>query len=743
MNLDFLPNLPKSDLDDRTQQDLVEEALLRIPRYCPEWTNYSASDPGVTLIELFGWVTEQMLQRFNQVPRRNYVTFLELLGVRLNPPMPARTNLTFYLNVALDEPYQISAGTEVATVRTELEEAVVFSTDEPLTIGVPQIRHVLTSATKEETPQVLQDRLTNYWSQSSQGEWFGPAQTLFAARPQADNCMYIVLAPTENVSGNVVALTVTGAAAATTGIDPNRPPRRWEAWTGTHWAPVLRAESDDLTQGFSFHQLNQQRSTGPTTAAVTSPSADILLHLPSHFPEETFATYRGHWLRCVCLSPTADRPAYAQSPLLQAVSIRGIGGTVSASQCQVVYNEQLGISDGTAGQTFQLFAKPVLQRSANEHLQVTLPNGFPETWQEVSNFANSGPDDRHYIIDSITGTVQLGPSVKDPGYLRQAIAQRQIQFQNANLPQSQTQSQPVPPAGGTPAQEQQYGQVPPKGAVLQMVAYRTGGGERGNVQSGRLQVLKTALPYVASVTNREAARHGTNAESLEAAAIRAPALLRNRDRAVTIEDFEFLTQQAAPGAVAQCKCLAANSRQRSGGVQILIVPVTHTADVYRGEGMHPDRFQVSPSLKQQISRFLDERKLLGTRIELGEPDYVGVSVRAEVGLDIARTNLQARESILKALRISLYRFLNPLTGGLEGKGWPFGQCVHVSDVMGVLRQVEGVSYIGALELFELRHEPQGWIRKPVSNRQVDPGPTGLICSWRDRALRSNHTINAL
>ena len=85
MEFDFLPKLPKSDLDDRTFQDLVQECLLRIPRYCPEWTNYNPSDPGITLVELFAWLTDQMLLRFNQVPRRNYVTFLELLGIRLQP----------------------------------------------------------------------------------------------------------------------------------------------------------------------------------------------------------------------------------------------------------------------------------------------------------------------------------------------------------------------------------------------------------------------------------------------------------------------------------------------------------------------------------------------------------------------------------------------------------------------------------------------------------------------------------
>ena len=71
--------LPKENLDDRTFEDLVAECILRIPRYCPEWTDFNPSDPGITLVELFAWLTDQMLMRFNKVPRRNYITFLELL----------------------------------------------------------------------------------------------------------------------------------------------------------------------------------------------------------------------------------------------------------------------------------------------------------------------------------------------------------------------------------------------------------------------------------------------------------------------------------------------------------------------------------------------------------------------------------------------------------------------------------------------------------------------------------------
>ncbi|MCX5933374.1 MAG: putative baseplate assembly protein [Pseudanabaena sp. LacPavin_0818_WC45_MAG_42_6] len=179
----FFLSCQKSDLDDRTFEELVNECLLRIPRYCPEWTNYNPSDPGVTLIELFAWLTDQMLMRFNQVPRRNYVAFLELLGIRLQPPAPAQTEVTFYLSASLPEPYTIPAGVEVATQRTETEEAIIFSTDQPLVIGNPRILNLLAAPRVEENPEFLQDLLLDVWTEDRDEGWSGQEIALFRLNP--------------------------------------------------------------------------------------------------------------------------------------------------------------------------------------------------------------------------------------------------------------------------------------------------------------------------------------------------------------------------------------------------------------------------------------------------------------------------------------------------------------------------------------------------------------------------------
>src|SRR5450759_4094365 len=108
--------LPVPNLDDRRFQDLVDDAKRLVQQRCPEWTDHNVSDPGVTLIELFAWMTEQYLFRLNQVPDKNLVAFLDLIGVRLRPAQPARGDVTFALSAAAatSRRSQIPAWTEVA-----------------------------------------------------------------------------------------------------------------------------------------------------------------------------------------------------------------------------------------------------------------------------------------------------------------------------------------------------------------------------------------------------------------------------------------------------------------------------------------------------------------------------------------------------------------------------------------------------------------------------------------------------
>src|SRR5919109_5411910 len=115
--------IPAPKLDDRAFDDIVAEAVRLIPRYCPEWTNHNPSDPGITLIELAAWMTDIILYRLNRVPEKNYVAFLNLLGIKLKPPLPARGLLTFSL-VEGAERQIIREGVSVATPQAADEDTI-------------------------------------------------------------------------------------------------------------------------------------------------------------------------------------------------------------------------------------------------------------------------------------------------------------------------------------------------------------------------------------------------------------------------------------------------------------------------------------------------------------------------------------------------------------------------------------------------------------------------------------------
>src|SRR6185369_611088 len=103
-------------LDDRRYQALLDEALARIPVHTPEWTNFNKSDPGVTLIEIFAFLTENLLYRSNQIPERNRRTILKSLGIGLQPASSARGLVTFLNDrgpletVTIDGELEVRAG---------------------------------------------------------------------------------------------------------------------------------------------------------------------------------------------------------------------------------------------------------------------------------------------------------------------------------------------------------------------------------------------------------------------------------------------------------------------------------------------------------------------------------------------------------------------------------------------------------------------------------------------------------
>jgi predicted phage baseplate assembly protein len=651
-------------LDDRRFQDIVDQAKRMIPQYCPEWTDHNVSDPGVTLIELFAWMTELLLYRVNQVPDKMYLHFLEMIGVKLEPPRAATVPVTFYLSEAQPNDITIPRETEVATVRTETSPSIIFTTEQDLIIRPAVLTGLYTrSAGRGSTGWTVHDLK----QLSLPGQRIG----VFPPQPAPGDAFYLSFAT--ELSRHVLALVIDCEVAGGAGIDPLNPPFEWQVWQGGLARWVNCEVEFDGTGGF-----NQP--------------GEIIIHLPT-MAEDELQGVRAFWLRCRLTETQSGEGGYREAPQLNRIRSESRGGTVAARHAVTVLDEGVGTSDGSAGQSFHLMHTPLLNRDPErDFLIVTPPGGEPELWQEVANFAESGPEDRHFTLDTISGELRLGAALLQPD--------------------------------GT---VYRFGVVPPQGSELVFSRYQYGGGVAGNLPAEMLSVLKTSIPYVARVSNRQASAGGQDAQSVQDAIMRAPNMLRARTRAVTADDYAYLAAQVPD--VARAACLVpgeqpgAADEPEPGSVVVLVVP--QIAEV--GGQIVPEQLTLSAELRAAVSAFLRERSLIGVRLEVRPPQYIWISVRARL-LVPPRSSAGLVAEVQRRAEQALYRYLNPFVGGSQEQGWPFGRDLHVSEIYGLLQRVPRVEFVEEVEV-NVREPGRTAGVQPVLSR-LDVPPQALICSYQ-------------
>lgn len=611
--------LPAPDLDDRRFQQLVDDAKRMVMARCPTWTDHNVSDPGVTLIETFAYMTDVLLYRLNRVPDRLYLKFLELIGLQLFPATSARTGVTFYLSSPAQATLTLPRGTRAATMRTETQDPVVFTTVEDLPIVACSLGSVSTAfATQEDrTDQTEKLRMRVPF-------------VAFSGPPAPGDALLVGL--TEAVPRCAIRLqfqcTIEGV-----GVDPDDPPLQWEAYDGNNWHAC--EVSEDGTGG-----LNREGT--------------IIVHVPRQHSAALLNGERAGWLRARVTATVEGQPGYSASPTIQGLVADTIGGTTDAAHADLIENETLGVSEGVPGETFKTAYAPVLPAGDALRMLVTSDDGQTE-WNQVDHFAESTATDHHFMLDAVHGVISFGPGVREQdGTMRQ------------------------------------YGAVAPKAAIVQLEGYATGGGRIGNVGPGSIRTLKSSIPFIAGVDNRAPATGGVDGEDLESAKSRGPILLRTRNRAVTAEDFEQLTRAAAP-EIARVKCLPAGEGADAGSVRILVVPA---APVIDGQIRFVDLVP-SEETMQRILEALDSARLVGTRVIIEPPVYQGVTVVAQVKAKPKTSAVRVREEASAVL----HHYFNPLVGGPDGHGWPWGRPIQSGEAYTALQKIRGVDFVEEIRLF--------------------------------------------
>ncbi|MEQ1502468.1 MAG: baseplate J/gp47 family protein [Myxococcota bacterium] len=134
------------NLDDRRYADIVREARALIPQYCPEWTNLSDADPGMTMVQLFAWMTEMTIYRLNRVPDKTYVHFLNFIGEERRDARPAAVPLTFSPSNPDAHPVtELPPYTRASTRQASGAEALHYLTTDALTVHDAVIERIVAS----------------------------------------------------------------------------------------------------------------------------------------------------------------------------------------------------------------------------------------------------------------------------------------------------------------------------------------------------------------------------------------------------------------------------------------------------------------------------------------------------------------------------------------------------------------------------------------------------------------------
>jgi len=693
-------------LEPRDYQQLLDEALARIPVHNPEYTNFNGADPGITLLELWAFLTEALAYRANQIPERNRRKFIQLLGVPTQPALAARGLVSIARERSELETVTLDAGLEVKA------GAVSFRTDDGLDVlpvvaecfvklpvaGRPadvDYYRQLYASLLGPVPDGKDVRLYRTVSLSDlAGQGGARLQTT------ADGSLWVALllpeGPPPTDADRQAAARALAGRTLTLGVVPVVSSDDAAADAGSPHAPVLapldyqlpalapdhRLPDDPAARVATYRSLVARAGGNvlvePGTVQVSLPDAagdiglwsnlepleDGAADFPPSLEDTKLRDRVVTWLRLKAASG-------AQADLLHV----GIN-TVTVTQRERIVLEPLPDGTGQPDQSAQLAKAPVL--AGTVAVVVTPLAGAPQAWHEIDDLLAAGAE----------------VAVRDP-----------------RLPPG-TPSRPVgdalvfavdPATGLVRFGDGARGTRPPAGARVQ-ASYDVTLGAAGNLGAGAISTAPE-LAGTFTVTNPVPTWGGANGESLAEAEKQAARYLQHRDRLVTATDFEAIVRRTPGVQLGRVEVLPTFNpqtvppTQAPGAVTVMVIP--------RVDALHPSAPEPDRLFLNTICHYLDPRRLVTTEVFLRGPTYVDVWVAIGLEVGAGRDIAVVHEAVRDAVR----RFLSPLDptdddwflaasvplgadpGTREPHGWPLGRPVQRLEVAAVANRVPGVRLV--------------------------------------------------
>jgi hypothetical protein len=751
--------LPLPHLDDRRWSDLVEEGRALIPRYAPQWTDHNVHDPGITLIELFAWLTEANIYRLNRITERHRRKFLGLLGFEPHQPRASRAVL-LCKSGAGSHAFPLPAGTEFEAPGA-MGETVPFRTLRDLNVAGVELAALQVDAGDGG----IRDR-TRDWREGLPLHMLGSTPVLGAA-------LYLGFA--EVPRNEPVALALRFQGPGNDDTERARISDETIAWRAAG-QPVLPAgfRDDEMRQSGTLEETPPHHSakvvweifTGdwtplePVSSAVRPAAGQVWDDTRSltldgivefNLPTTVTPTALGRvgdpllYLRCRLVAGTHDAV-----PMLTGLAPNG----VIAEQAVPVW-QSFAIAAGInpTGTT------PVPGNQQRLRMRLAADGRIHQLTFLEPEDAPEDPDVTvlSYVAPTATAPgeitlelVRIGSGHGGPAQ-RLTLPRAPIQLESFSLFthdgagwQRWTRRNDLDAAKRTdfcyelePARGEiafgngERGQVVPAGLPI-LAAYRWTRADAANAPAANLLRLaqtprnnlwpgprpQTAVQMIRTRSGRAAEtlpeatgravetlyaherlldlQAETGCESLDQMDRQRVRTLQAPSRAVNLPDIERLALEVPGTRVARARAWrdaypTAPCLKAPGVITVIIVPDTPVA-----------RPKPTAGLLNAVRSYLDQRRILCTRLEIIGPEYLEVRVDAKVRTLPHTSTSRVRQAIVRTLN----DFLDPRSGGPEGRGWPFGRDVYRSEIMQLIDGVPGVDHVLALQLGNLQGEAQ-------------------------------------
>jgi hypothetical protein len=695
-------------LDDRNFAQLVAEVTARIPVHTPEWNNFNDSDPGMTLVQLFSFMTENLLYRSNRMPEANRLKFLSLLGIGLQPASAGRGLVEIRNERGPLRATTLRSGTELlaGNVRFRTRNDInILPVSARLYYKQPQ------ADLDEATLQQYRDLYETFLEGPTDSLVF--YETLPLEKPEIGKPLpEIDLA--DNVAGTIdgslwMALIAREGGDATRAVDDARKAIAGQTLTiGIY--PTNRQEIRVLTQQNNENQTSEPglifeiaapdpndtsplpppRYTrlsveyaedvlqNPGIVQVTLPEYERLrlwnfdpteegtLDYPPRLEDRDVAGRVVTWIRMRL--PEVDQ-GQAGDPITRGAVLTWVGiNAARVLQTIPVADERLGVAGGAPNQTYKVANTPVIVAPpggavTESRFEVRVQNDADvfEVWQRTDDLYAAGPEDKVYTLDPESGQVQFGSGLrgKRPGFGREIRA-----------------------------------------------AYEYGGGPEGSVNIGAIN-KSAALPGGFKLENPVPTWGAGRGETVSEGEQNISSFVRHRDRLVTVQDFQDLTRRTPGVSIGRVEVLPlfnpeaftpGGAQQRWPGTLTIMVVPEH--NIEQSTPPAPDRLFLDT-----ICRWLDPRRLVTTEIFVRGAQFVPVVV----SIGITTMSGHVRAIVQREVQTAIRHYLSPLLGGpptvgadgcIEpyGRGWPLGMELRSRDLEAVVVRVPGVRYANDVRL---------------------------------------------